>query len=105
MLIARLTGWWALDWARPDATPRAMLAIPLYDDNPQTRTPIMTGALIAACAAVFLWQAGLTPKAANNAALSFGMVPSVLFGHAALDRKSTRLNSSHATLSRMPSSA
>ena len=63
-----------------------MLAIPLYDDNPQARTPIVTVALIAVCAAVFLWQAGLSPRAANNAALSFGMVPSVLFGHAALPR-------------------
>jgi membrane associated rhomboid family serine protease len=64
-----------------------MLAIPLYDDNPQTRTPVVTIALISACAAVFLWQAGLSPRAANNAALSFGMVPSVLFGHAALPRQ------------------
>jgi membrane associated rhomboid family serine protease len=63
-----------------------MLAIPLYDDNPQTRTPIVTVALIAACAAVFLWQAGLSPRAANNAVLSFGMIPSVLFGEATLPR-------------------
>jgi len=63
-----------------------MLAIPLYDDNPQTRIPVITIALIGACAAVFLWQEGLAPRAANNAALSFGMVPAVLFGEAALPR-------------------
>ena len=61
-----------------------MLAIPLYDDNPQTRPPVVTMALIGACTAVFLWQAGLTPRAANSVALSYGMVPSVLFGQAAL---------------------
>src|SRR5258708_15131850 len=64
-----------------------MLAIPLYDDNPQTRTPIVTVALISACAAVFLWQVGLSPRAANNAALSFGMIPPVVFGKAALPRQ------------------
>ena len=64
-----------------------MLAIPLYDDNPRTRPPVATIALISACVAVFLWQSGLSPRAANNAALSLGMVPSVLFGEASLPRQ------------------
>lgn len=64
-----------------------MLAIPLYDDNPRTRMPVITVGLIAACTAVFLWQAGLSPKAANNAAFSYGMVPAVLFGQAHLPRQ------------------
>ena len=34
-----------------------------------------------------------------------GRRPGVLLVHEALDRKSTRLNSSHRSLSRMPSSA
>jgi membrane associated rhomboid family serine protease len=64
-----------------------MLAIPLYDDTPRTQLPIVTVALIGACVAVFLWQSGLTPRAANNAAFSYGMVPAVLFGHADLPRR------------------
>jgi len=61
-----------------------MLAIPLYDDNPQTRLPVVTIGLIAACAAVFLWQEGLAPRAQHAATLSYGMVPAVLFGTAEL---------------------
>jgi membrane associated rhomboid family serine protease len=64
-----------------------MLAIPLYDDNPRIRVPVVTIGLIAACAAVFLWQSGLGPRAASNAVLSYGMVPSVLLGQAQLPRQ------------------
>jgi membrane associated rhomboid family serine protease len=61
-----------------------MLALPLYDDNPTTRLPVITGGLIAACSAVFLWQLGLGESAAEDATLSYGMVPAVLFGYAEL---------------------
>jgi membrane associated rhomboid family serine protease len=61
-----------------------MLALPLYDDTPRTMLPVATGALVAGCTAVFLWQAGLSPRAANDAVFAFGMVPAVLFGHAHL---------------------
>jgi membrane associated rhomboid family serine protease len=63
------------------------LAIPLYDDTPRRRVPIVTYGLIGACVLVFLWQAGLSPAAGNEAALSLGMVPAVLFGHAELPRE------------------
>jgi len=61
-----------------------MLAIPLYDDNPTARPPVITGALIATCGVVFAWQLGLSADAADDAAYSFGMVPAVLFGSANL---------------------
>jgi membrane associated rhomboid family serine protease len=61
-----------------------MLAIPLYDDNPTTRPPLVTVGLIATCGAVFVWQLGLTAGASDDAALSYGMVPAVLFGYADL---------------------
>ena len=61
-----------------------MLAIPLYDDNPSIRPPVVTVGLIAACAAVFVWQLGLTESAADDTALSYGMVPAVLTGYADL---------------------
>jgi membrane associated rhomboid family serine protease len=58
-----------------------MLLLPLYDDTPTRRLPIATYGLIGACAAVFLWQIGLPPRAQNAVAFSYGMIPAVLFGH------------------------
>jgi membrane associated rhomboid family serine protease len=61
-----------------------MLALPLYDDNPISRPPLVTFGLIAACVVVFLWQAGLAPRAAESADYAYGLVPAVLFGYAHL---------------------
>ena len=61
-----------------------MLALPLYDDNPTTRPPVVTWGLIAACSIVFLWQLGLDGNAAEDASWTYGMVPAVLFGYAKL---------------------
>jgi membrane associated rhomboid family serine protease len=61
-----------------------MLALPLYDDTPNVATPVATYTLVATCTIVFLWQAGLPPRAANDVAFGLGMVPAVLFGHAGL---------------------
>jgi membrane associated rhomboid family serine protease len=61
-----------------------MLALPLYDDTPRDRTPVATFGLVAACCAVYLWQAGLPPRASEDATIMYGMVPAVLFGHARL---------------------
>jgi membrane associated rhomboid family serine protease len=61
-----------------------MLTIPLYDDNPTVRTPVVTIALIAACVMVFLWQLGLDPREEAAAAYALGLVPAVLFGVADL---------------------
>ena len=61
-----------------------MLALPLYDDNPRTRPPVITVGLIAACTIVFLWQLSLDTDASEDVSLSYGMVPAVLFGYAEL---------------------
>ena len=61
-----------------------MLALPLYDDNPTPRLPVVTVGIIAACSLVFAWQLGLDETAAEDASLSYGMVPAVLFGRAEL---------------------
>src|SRR5512142_1770648 len=61
-----------------------MLAVPLYDDNPTTRLPAVTVGIIATCSLVFLWQLGLDDAASEDASLSYGMVPAVLFGRAQL---------------------
>ncbi|HVH80093.1 MAG TPA: rhomboid family intramembrane serine protease [Stellaceae bacterium] len=55
--------------------------LPLYDDNPIGRTPIVTYGLIGLCVLVFLWQLGQNAQAV---AYQFGMIPAVVFGTAAL---------------------
>ena len=53
--------------------------IPIHDDNPTHRTPIVTVALIVACVLVYLWQVSLGPRAAAGVVYSFGFIPAVLF--------------------------
>src|SRR5690242_13705840 len=62
----------------------AMLALPLYDDNPSKSIPLVTYTLVAACVFVFVWQLGLSPRQAQQVVLEYGMVPAVLFGYAEL---------------------
>jgi membrane associated rhomboid family serine protease len=55
-----------------------IFAIPLYDDNPIQRPPLVTYARIGMCVGAFLWQLG---QPARIVALQFGMVPALLFGY------------------------
>jgi membrane associated rhomboid family serine protease len=55
-----------------------IFALPLYDDNPIQRTPVVTYVLIGMCVGAFLWQLGQEP---GTAALQYGMIPAVLFGY------------------------
>ena len=64
--------------------------IPLHDDNPTTRTPVVTIALIATCVLVYFWQLSLGPRAAQAAIYSFGFIPAVLFEGATLPRRAGR---------------
>lgn len=54
--------------------------IPLHDDNPTTRAPFVTVALIVACALVFFWQISLGEQGFEVAVYRLGLIPSVLFG-------------------------
>ena len=58
--------------------------IPIHDNNPTHRTPIVTIALIATCVLVFFWQASLGPHAGQAAVYSFGFIPALLFTDASL---------------------
>ncbi len=58
--------------------------IPLHDDNPTHRTPIVTYGLIAACTLVFLWQVTLPEIANHRVVYSLGAIPAVLVGEARL---------------------
>ena len=55
-----------------------IFALPLYDDNPIGRPPVVTFALIGMCIGAFLWQLGQDPEIV---AYQFGMVPAVVFGY------------------------
>jgi membrane associated rhomboid family serine protease len=58
--------------------------IPLQDENPVARTPLVTWALLAICVLVFLWQISLGREGFHRLLFSLGVIPGVLFGHARL---------------------
>jgi membrane associated rhomboid family serine protease len=58
-----------------------IFALPLYDDNPIRRPPLVTYALIGMCVGAFLWELGQNGEVV---AFQFGMIPARLFGHATL---------------------
>jgi membrane associated rhomboid family serine protease len=59
--------------------------IPLHDDNPITRTPVLTVALVVACVGAFIWLMGLDDGSREWAAFTLGAVPAVLAGEASLE--------------------
>ena len=58
-----------------------IFALPLYDDNPIRRPPLVTYVLIGMCVGAFLWELGQNGEVV---AFQFGMIPARLFGHATL---------------------
>ena len=54
-----------------------IFAIPLYDDNPVQRPPVVTWALIGLCVGAYLWQLG---QDENAVAFGYGLVPARLMG-------------------------
>ena len=58
--------------------------LPLKDDNPTERPPVVSYTLLGLCVAVFLWQQSLGPGDARAAVYALGMIPAVLFGQASL---------------------
>jgi len=58
--------------------------IPIQDDNPVRRTPVISYGIIALCSATYLWQLTLGADGFRHAMFSFGLVPAVLSGRAAL---------------------
>ncbi len=59
-----------------------MLIIPIRDDNPTIRPPIVTVSIIAACAFVFLYQLTLPELASDRFIFRFGMTPALLLDDA-----------------------
>ena len=58
--------------------------IPLRDDNPVSRTPVVSYAVLFACVAVFLWQVSLPGQARQAAVYALGFIPAVVLGEARL---------------------
>ncbi|HEV2173299.1 MAG TPA: rhomboid family intramembrane serine protease [Nitrospira sp.] len=54
--------------------------IPLHDDNPTERTPVVTIAFIVACALVFLYQSSLPLQPGEMFIFQYGAIPALLFG-------------------------
>jgi membrane associated rhomboid family serine protease len=63
--------------------PGVIFALPLYDDNPIRRTPVVTYVLILMCIGAFLWELG---QHQDVVAYQYGMIPAVLFGYVELPR-------------------
>ena len=58
--------------------------IPLHDDNPTQRIPIVTMIFIGICVTVFLYQMNLPREAAELFAFQYGAIPAIVFGQASL---------------------
>ena len=58
-----------------------IFAIPLYDDHPVRRAPVVTYLLIGLCIGAFFWQLGHNQ---HRVLYGYGMIPAVLFGSAHL---------------------
>jgi membrane associated rhomboid family serine protease len=58
--------------------------IPLYDENPTERKPVLTVGLIVACVLVFLWHASLGEREGMRMVYALGLIPAVLLGEATL---------------------
>jgi membrane associated rhomboid family serine protease len=54
-----------------------IFAVPLYDDNPTVRVPVVTYFLIGLCTGAFLWQLGHNER---QILFTYGMIPAELFG-------------------------
>ena len=63
-----------------------MAFVPLNDNNPRiwVRYHVVTLAIVAGCVLCFLWQLGLSAREHEIAFFRYGVVPAVLWGHAAL---------------------
>jgi len=58
--------------------------IPIRDDNPAAKPPLITVTFIALCSLVFLWQQTLTQDAQEIVVMTMGAIPAVLIGGVSL---------------------
>jgi len=58
--------------------------IPISDDNPVRRTPLLNYVLIATCVGVFFWQLGGGAEGYEDAIFKYGFIPAVFFNGASM---------------------
>lgn len=75
--------------------------IPLHDDNPTQRIPIVTMIFIGICVTVFLYQTNLPQEAAELFAFQYGAIPAIVFGQASLPDEAVALPASLTLVSSM----
>lgn len=57
-----------------------MFFLPLFDNNPTSRTPVITRSIIVICGLVFLYQFGLTEQMERLFIFSYGAIPALITG-------------------------
>ena len=57
-----------------------MFFLPLFDDNPTGRVPVMTWSIMVLCVAVFLFQLGLDAESERRFLFSYGAIPALITG-------------------------
>lgn len=57
-----------------------MFFLPLFDNNPTSRTPVITRIIIAICTLVFLYQIGLNDRMERLFIFSYGAIPALITG-------------------------
>lgn len=67
--------------------------IPLKDDNPTSRVPVVTVILILINIAIFVWEFSLPPDQLRNLWMSWGLVPAQFWSNPFSDRFFTPLTS------------
>ena len=70
-----------------------MFFFPLSDQNPTKNKPIVCWFIIATCVILFFWQQSLSNEDQGKLVLSFGMIPSVLFGYNELSNELIKIPS------------
>jgi membrane associated rhomboid family serine protease len=75
--------------------------IPLHDDNPTERTPVVTIAAIIACVLVFLYQATLPAEPGETFVFQYGAIPALIFGQAALPETAVAIPASATLITSM----
>lgn len=59
-----------------------MFFLPLFDENPSHRPPIITWLFMAVCILVFIYQSGLGARDATLFVMSYGAIPALVTGDA-----------------------
>ncbi|MDH5639781.1 MAG: rhomboid family intramembrane serine protease [Nitrospira sp.] len=58
--------------------------IPLHDDNPTERFPVVTLAFIVLCIVIYVYQESLPTPSEETFVFQYGAIPALIFGHTSL---------------------